>query len=62
MESGILRLILLVVGAGVILGILTLAGIYLVLNASGFVGPMVSRRFRRWSPSTGTRSRMSFDA
>lgn len=44
------RLALIVV-AGVILGTTILFGIYLMLNVSGFMGPMVSGRFR--SPMMG---------
>lgn len=36
----------LIVGAGVILGIIILAGIYVMLNANSFMGSMVSGRFR----------------
>lgn len=42
---------LLIVGAGVVLGIIVLAGLFVVLSASGFVGSMTSRRFR--SPMMG---------
>lgn len=41
----------LVVGAGFILGIVILAGIYVMIIASGFVGPMIAGRFR--SPMIG---------
>lgn len=46
---------MLIVGAGVILGIVILAGIYVMLNVSGFVGPMISRRFL--SPMMGSSNR-----
>lgn len=42
---------ILVAGAGVLIGIVILAGICVILNASSFVRPMTSRRFR--SPMMG---------
>lgn len=42
---------ILVVGAGLLIGIVILAGIYISINARGFVEPMFSRRFR--SPMMG---------